>query len=74
MTCAFKAPADTERSRVCVSNCMGSQAKLVNSCEQEGTKKFSIRLNTFFCSSIRGEKLPIICTKSRELKVASVCV
>ena len=56
MTCAFEVSGDTSRIQGYVSNCVGSQVKLVNSCEQEGTKKFSIRLNTFFCSYIQGGK------------------
>lgn len=39
MTRAFKVSGDTYSIQVYVSNCMGSQVKLVNSCEQEGTKK-----------------------------------
>lgn len=56
MTCAFEVSGDTSSIQGYVSNCMGSQVKLVNSCEQESTKKFSIRLNTFFCSCVQGEK------------------
>lgn len=70
MTCAFKVSGDTYSIQGYVSNCMGSQVKLGNSCEQEGKKIFSIRLNTFFCSHIQGEKLPVISTKNRGPKIA----
>lgn len=70
MTRAFKVSGDAYSIQGYVSNCMGSQVKLGNSCEQEGKKVFPIRLNTFFCSHIQGEKLPVISTKNRGPKIA----